>query len=222
MASTDKSRSTSSERLTPENALLMLVDHQTGLMLGVHTIAPIELRNNVIALAKLAKIYGLPVILTTSASNGPNGPIMGELNDLFPDTDIIDRTLINAWDDERIVNVVRKTGRKKIIMAGITTDVCLAFPATSATAAGYDVYAVLDASGTWNELVEHGAIVRMAQAGVITTNWVAVAAELQRDWKYKTAPDVAKLFGEYLGPYGYMINTFEAKSKAGHKRILTP
>lgn len=196
------------DRLTPENSVLMLIDHQTGLMLGVKTIDPLELSNNVLALAETAKLFDIPTILTTSGSKGPNGPIMSELVELFPDHEIIDRTLINTWDDDRVTDIVRKTNRNKIIMAGITSDVCLAFPATAAVGEGFDVYAVMDASGTWNTLVENASIARMAQAGVITTNWIAVSAELQRDWARSTGNKLAKLYGERLGAYGYLINNY--------------
>ena len=116
----------------------------------------------------------------------------------------------NRWPF-RIHATIEKTGRKKLIMAGITSDVCLAFPAISAVAAGYDVYAVIDASGAWNPLVEQAAMLRMSQSGVIVTNWVAIAAELQKDWRLETGPTMGQLFQEHLTFYGMLMNNFVAK-----------
>ena len=199
------------EHITPDNAALLLIDHQVGLMLGVQTQDANTLKSNTVALAKAAKLFDLPVVLTTSGAQGPNGPLMQELLDLFPGQSVIDRTLVNSWDDPAFVEAVEKTGRRKLIMAAITTDVCLAFPAISACGAGYDVYAVLDASGTWNTLVENAAIARMSQAGVIPTSWVAIGAELQSDWMRETGHGLAGLYGERLGPYGFLLNQMAAR-----------
>ena len=199
------------DRLSPDNAVLLLVDHQTGLLSNVQTIDPVVLKNNTVALAELAKVYDLPVILTTSDATGPNGPLMPELVQSYPDVEVINRTLINAWDDEAFVAAVKNTGRTKLIMAGIVTDVCLAFPAIAAVKAGYTVYGVMDASGTWNKLIEEAAMHRMAQAGVVTTNWVAVAAELQRDWALPTGPKLGGVFVNYLAPYRFIIDSHQAK-----------
>ena len=133
------------DRLTLENAALLLVDHQTGLSLGVETMNPETFRNNVVAIAKVGKLFNLPTILTTSADSGPNGPLMPDLIEVFPDIDVIRRKgEINAWDDPDFKKSVENTGRKKLIVAGISTDVCLLFPILSAISEGYDVYAVFD------------------------------------------------------------------------------
>jgi nicotinamidase-related amidase len=198
-------------RLGPDNAALLLIDHQTGLLSNVKTIEATVLKTSIIALAELAKVYDLPVVLTTSFAEGPNGPILPELVKSYPDVEVINRTLINAWDDKAFVDAVIRTGRKKLIMAGIVTDVCLTFPAIDAVADGYDVYAVVDASGTWNRLIEEAAIHRMAQAGVITTNWAAVAAELQRDWSLPTGSKLGAVFAEYLTPYRFVMDSHQAK-----------
>lgn len=199
------------ERLTPENATVLLIDHQAGLLPLVGNISPAELKNNVLALAKIAKIFNLPTILTTSFAEGPNGPIAPELPKILPDAKIIPRPgQINAWDNPEFVNAVKATGRKKLIIAGILTDVCVAFPAISAIAAGYDVYAVADASGTLNNIVHDAAMQRMVEAGVIPTCWFAVVAELQADWRRSTASEMAKLFVEHLPIYGLMVHSYNA------------
>lgn len=113
------------ERLTPDNAALLLIDMQTGLMLGVTTSAAIALKNNILGLAQVGKTFKLPTLLTTSAADGPNGPYMPEVVAMFPGQEVLNRTLVNAWDDPTFVAAVEKTGRKKLIMAGITTDVCV-------------------------------------------------------------------------------------------------
>ena len=121
------------ERLTPENSALLLIDHQTGLALGVKTMNPETFRNNVIAIAKVGKLFDLPTILTTSADFGPNGPLLPELTKIFPDVEVIRRKgEINAWDDPKFKAAVEAAGKKKLIIAGISTDVCLLFPVLSA------------------------------------------------------------------------------------------
>ena len=143
-------------RLSKDHAAVLLVDHQAGLLSLVNDFAPDEFRNNVLALADTAKYFKLPTILTTSFENGPNGPLMPELKAMFPDAPFIPRPgQINAWDNEDFVKAVKATGRKQLIIAGVVTDVCVAFPALQAVEEGFDVFAVTDASGTFNEAV-HG------------------------------------------------------------------
>lgn len=198
------------DHLTPENAVIIFIDLQTGIMPGVKTIDSTVLRNNIIALSKVALLYDLPVVLTTSGSKGPNGPIMRELTALFPSQPVIDRTHIDAWGDPGFTDTIRKTGRKKLIISGISTDVSLAFAAISAVRSGYNAYAVLDTSGTWSQQIEMGAVARMVQAGVIPTNWAAVTAELQSDWTGETGAEIASIFEESLSHYRYAIQSFMA------------
>jgi nicotinamidase-related amidase len=194
------------ETLTPSNAAMLLIDHQVGTMLfGVTDIDPVNLKNNALYLAEIAKLFNLPTVLTTSNPNGPNGPLFPELIQALPDAPIVDRLIINAWNDPNFVAAVEQTGRKKLIMAGVTTDVCLAFPAISAAGAGYDVYAVIDASGTWNTTSQAAAIARMTQAGVKCVNTIAIAAELQRDWSLPTAPGMGQIFADRLPHFGYIL-----------------
>ena len=167
-------------RLSKDDAVLLLVDHQSGLISLVQDYSPGEFKNNVLALADVAKFFNLPTILTTSFEDGPNGPIVPELKEIFPDAPFIPRPgQINAWDNEDFVNAIKETGRKQLIIAGVVTDVCVAFPALAASEAGYDVFVVVDASGTFNRDVRDAALLRMTQAGVQTMNWFSIACELQ-------------------------------------------
>ena len=154
------------ERLTPKNSAMLLIDHQTGTMLGVQDIRLDQFGSNVLALAKTARANNLPTVLTASFPDGPNGPLMPELVEMFPESTVIARPgMISAWDDPRFVQAVEKTGRKKLIMAGVTTDVCLMFPVQQALAAGYEVYAVYDASGCWDMMSELASILALESDG---------------------------------------------------------
>ena len=204
------------ERLTSDNAAVLFVDHQTGLANGIRTQSPPEFINNVKALVALAHAHKLPSILTTSAADGPNGPIMPAVAEGLPDATIVHRPgEINAWDNKDFVAAVKKIGRNKLLIAGISTEVCLAFVSLSAREAGYDVYAVLDASGTWNKLVEEAAIARMVQAGIVPMTWVGVGAELQFDWRSPTGQAHRKVMADYLPFSGNNAVGFLAAKAAG-------
>jgi nicotinamidase-related amidase len=202
---------TNSTSLTPNNAALLMIDHQSGISNGVADMSQTEFLNNVAALAKVGRMFKLPTIITTSAADGPNGPLLGKVAEIQPDAPVIHRPgQINAWDHEEFVAEVKKTGRKKLILAGVSTDVCLAFAAISAVNDGFDVYAVLDASGTWSPLVAQVAALRMMQAGVVPITWVAVAAELQKDWRNDTGQELAEIMSTHLPFYGNVIASFTA------------
>lgn len=204
------------EQLTPQNAAMLLIDHQVGTMsLGITDIDPVNLKNNTLYLAESAKLFNLPTLLTTSNPDGPNGPLFAELVQSLPNVPIINRVIINAWNDPNFVKAVEQMNRPKLIMAGVTTDVCLAFPAISAVGAGYDVYAVIDASGTWNMTTQQAAIARMTQAGVKCVNTIAVAAELQKDWTLPTAPGMGDIFARRLPNFGYILTEIQ------HTKTLT-
>lgn len=190
-----------SERLSADNAALLLVDHQAGLILCTQTMDHAALLNSIVALAKLGKAFNLPTIMTTSFSAGPNGPLIPEITAVFPDEQILDRSIVNAWDDARFVEAVKKTNRRKLIIAGISTEVCTAFPAIAAVRQGFDVYAVVDACATWDRRVEEAAFHRMAQGGVVLTNWVSVAAELLGDWATEAGGKVGAVFAEHFHSY---------------------
>lgn len=198
-------------RLSRDNAIVLFVDHQTGLMQMVRDFGADEFKNSVLALADIAKLFQLPTILTTSFEAGPNGPIIPELKALFPNVNVIARPgQINAWDNEEFVQAIKKTGRKKLIIAGIVTDVCVAFPTISALAEGFDVYVVIDASGTTSVANRDAAITRMVHAGAIMTNWFSVVSELQRDWRDK-GECLATLLADRCVAYANLISSHQAK-----------
>lgn len=172
------------KRLDKDDVALLMVDHQAGLLSLVRDFSPDEFKNNVLALADIAKFFDIPTILTTSFEDGPNGPMVPEVKAAFPDAPYIPRPgQINAWDNEDFVQAVKDTGKHQLLIAGVVTDVCVAFPTLSALEAGYDVFVVTDASGTFNAAVRDAAWNRMAQAGAQLMNWFSVAGELHRDWR---------------------------------------
>ena len=200
-------------RLSKDDAACLLVDHQSGLISLVQDFPPGEFKNNVLALADVAKFFKLPTILTTSFEDGPNGPIVPELKETFPDAPFIARPgQINAWDNEEFVNAIKQTGRKQLIIAGVVTDVCVAFPALSAIEAGYDVFVVTDASGTFNSAVRDAAWTRMAHAGVQLMNWFSVACELHRDWR-NDIEGLGNLLSNHIPNYRNLITSYLAKAK---------
>jgi len=152
--------------LTADNSVLVLIDHQVGHLLTIKDIDQEELRHNVVASARAARVLGIPVILTSTAPK-IFGPTLPELTDALPGIENIERSIINAWEDPRIKQAIKETGRQKILFAALTTHVCLAFPSISAASEGYDTYALLDSSGTWNDTLRLSAIAQMQQAGVI-------------------------------------------------------
>ena len=198
-------------RLDKDNAAVLLVDHQSGLCNLVQDFTPAEFKNNVLALADLAKYFKLPTILTTSFEDGPNGPILPELKEIFPDAPFIARPgNINAWDNEDFVKAVKATGRKQLLIAGVLTEVCVAFPALSALEEGYEVFVVTDASGTFNESTRHAAWTRMAAAGAQLVNWMAVASELHRDWR-NDIEGLGNLLSNHIPAYRNLITSYNGK-----------
>ncbi|MBC7818654.1 MAG: isochorismatase family protein, partial [Planctomycetaceae bacterium] len=149
-------------RLSPDDTALVLIDHQSGLMQMANDYSPAEFRNNVLALAKIGKAFGLPTVITSSAEDGTNGPVIPEILAIHPDVKVVRRQgEISAWDNNDFVAAIEKTGRKKLVMAGVTMDVCLAFPAIQAVDAGYRVYGVMDASGAYDLSAHQLAVQRM-------------------------------------------------------------
>ena len=201
-------------RLDKTQAAVLLVDHQAGLISLVQDFPPNEFKNNVLALAALAKFFKLPTILTTSFEEGPNGPIVPELKQMFPDVPYIARPgNINAWDNEDFVKAVKATGKKQLIIAGVVTDVCVAFPTLSALEEGYQVFVVTDASGTFNETVQQAAWARMSAAGAQLMNWFSVACELHRDWR-NDIEGLGNLLSTYIPNYRNLMTSFMAKASA--------
>jgi nicotinamidase-related amidase len=197
-------------RLNKDDAIVLLVDHQTGLISLVQDFSPNEFKNNVLALADLAKFFNLPTILTTSFEQGPNGPLVPELKEMFPDAPYIARPgQINAWDNEDFVKAIKATGRRQIIIAGVVTDVCVAFPTLSALAEGFDVFVVTDASGTFNTTVQQAAWSRMSAAGAQLMNWFSVACELHRDWR-NDIEGLGNLLSQRIPNYRNLMNSYSA------------
>jgi nicotinamidase-related amidase len=198
------------KKLNKDDAVMLLVDHQAGLLSLVRDIDPDKFRNNVLATADLAKYFKLPTILTTSFEQGPNGPLMPELKELFPDAPYVARPgQINAWDNEDFVKAIKATGRKQLIIAGVVTEVCVAFPALSAIEEGFDVFVVTDASGTFNDIARHSAWDRMSQAGAQLINWFGVACALHRDWR-NDVEGLATLLSHHLPDYRNLITSYNA------------
>ncbi|WP_392588053.1 isochorismate family cysteine hydrolase YcaC [Serratia ureilytica] len=196
------------KRLDKDQAAVLLVDHQAGLLSLVRDIDPDRFKNNVLALGDLAKYFNLPTILTTSFENGPNGPLVPELKAQFPDAPFIPRPgQINAWDNDDFVKAVKATGRKQLIIAGVVTEVCVAFPALSALNEGFEVFVVTDASGTFNELTRQSAWSRMEAAGAQLMTWFGVACELHRDWR-NDIEGLGTLFSNHLPDYRNLMTSY--------------
>lgn len=195
-------------RLVKDDAALLLVDHQAGLISLVQDFSPGEFKNNVLAVAACGKYFNLPTILTTSFEDGPNGPLVPELKEMFPKAPYIARPgNINAWDNEDFVKAVKATGKKQLIIAGVVTEVCVAFPALSAIQDGYDVFIITDASGTFNEVTRHSAWFRMQAAGAQLMNWFGMACELHRDWR-NDIEGLGNLFSNYIPNYRNLMTSY--------------
>jgi nicotinamidase-related amidase len=178
-----------------EDVVFLLLDHQAGLFQVVKDITVSQLRANTTMLAKLATLLKIPVITTASVPEGPNGPLMPEIHQFAPHAVHVPRKgEVNAWDNELFVKTVRETGKKTLVMAGVWTSVCVMFPALDAIAAGFKVYAVIDASGDPSEMASRTTLARFAQAGVVPTSANAVLCELQRTWNRPDAAEMAQLY----------------------------
>jgi nicotinamidase-related amidase len=198
------------EPLTSQNAALVLVDHQVGLMTGVRDYSTGELKHNVVALAKAAKALKLPIVATTTARDSMWGPTIPELVEALPGIEIIDRSSVNAFDDARVARAIETTGRKKLIFAGLSLEVCAAFPAITAVGKGLDAYVAVDASGTFGETKRQTGLLRMLQAGVIVSDYATLMVEILKDngrpeaGEVYTAMDMgwAVLVGQIARAYG--------------------
>ncbi|CAI0973170.1 nicotinamidase/pyrazinamidase [Serratia quinivorans] len=201
------------KRLDKDQAAVLLVDHQAGLLSLVRDIDPDRFKNNVLALGDLAKYFNLPTILTTSFEDGPNGPLVPELKAQFPDAPFIPRPgQINAWDNDDFVKAVKATGRKQLIIAGVVTEVCVAFPALSALSEGFEVFVVTDASGTFNELTRQSAWSRMEAEGAQLMTWFGVACELHRDWR-NDVEGLGTLFANHIPDYRNLMTSYSTLTR---------
>ncbi|SDO12647.1 Nicotinamidase-related amidase [Paenibacillus sp. yr247] len=200
--------------LTPENSVVILIDHQPQMIFGVQSHDRQSLINNATGLAKAAKVFNAPCILTTVAAETFSGPLHPQIQAVFPDQKPIDRTNMNSWEDSNFLDAVKKTGRKKLVMAALWTEVCLAFPVVAAIKDGYEVYIVTDASGAISVEGHNMAIQRMIQVGAIPVTWTAVLLEYQRDWaRTESYQDVMGIVGPHAGAYG--AGTFYAQTMFG-------
>ncbi|WP_445144068.1 hydrolase [Dyella sp. Tek66A03] len=187
--------------LTPQNAAVVIIDYQPVQVASIATMNKRSLVSNVVAVARIAKLYGLPVVLSSvNVETGLNKPTIHQITDVLPDQTIIDRTSINAWEDEEFVAAVKATQRKKLIMVALWTEVCLVFPALDAMHAGFEVYPVVDAVGGTSLEAHRAGLERIVQAGAKPVSWIQLACELQRDWLRKeTAAEFAQIVFAEVG-----------------------
>ncbi|KGO86653.1 amidohydrolase [Flavobacterium rivuli WB 3.3-2 = DSM 21788] len=191
--------------LRPEDSIVVLIDHQPYQFTNINSHEPTIIINNVVGLAKTAKVYNVPTILTTVIEER-GGNIIKGLQDVFPDQKPINRTLINTWQDPNVTNKVKASGRKQLILAGLFTEICVVMPAIQAIGEGYDVFVVTDACGAVTTEAHDMAIRRMIQAGVVPINWMAVAGEWQRDWaRLDTANALGGVILEHGGASGVAL-----------------
>jgi len=176
--------------LTKDNALLVLVDHQVGLMTGIRDYSIADLKHNIVGLAKAAKVLGLPIVATTTSADTMWGPAFPELGEALPEQDFIDRTSVNAWDDSRVAAAIKATGREKLIIAGVSLEVCAAFPAMQAVREGYEAYVAVDASGTFNVTKRETGLMRLMQSGVVVADSSSLIVEILADNASPEALDV--------------------------------
>ena len=195
--------------IDPNDAVMLLIDHQSGLFQTVGDIPVPELRTRAAVLAKMAALANLPVITTASVPEGPNGPLIPEIHQNAPHAKYVARKgQINAWDNPDFVAAVRATGRKTLIIAGTITSVCVAFPAIAAAHEGYKVFAVVDASGTYSKMAEEITLARIVQAGVVPMDTAAVASELQKTWNREDANDWAEIYAKIFPSYQLVIESY--------------
>ncbi|HDU8583879.1 TPA: hydrolase [Morganella morganii] len=195
------------ELLNPQNSAVIFIDHQPQMAFGVANIDRQQLKNNTVGLAKAAKIFNVPTIYTSVETESFSGYIWPELLAVHPESKPIERTSMNSWEDPKFVEAVKATGRKKLVMAALWTEVCLNFPTLMAIEAGYEVYIVTDASGGTSVDAHERSIDRMVQAGAIPVTWQQVLLEYQRDWSRKETYDaVMGLVQEHSGAYGMGVD----------------
>ena len=195
--------------IDPDDAVMLLIDHQSGLFQTVNDMPMPKLRAHAAALAKMATLAGMPVITTASVPQGPNGPLIPEIHENAPHARYVARKgEINAWDNPDFVEAVKATGRGTLIIAGTITSVCMAFPSISAVHAGYRVFAVVDASGTYSKMAQEITLARIVQAGVVPMDTAAVASELQRTWHREDAAQWAEIYTRIFPEYALLIESY--------------
>ena len=188
--------------LTSDNAALVLVDHQVGLLSGVRDITVAELKSNVVSLAKAMRVLKVPTVITTTARDSLWGPTFPELVSALPDLPIIDRSSVNAWDDPKVAAAIEATGRRKLIFAGVSLEVCAAFPAMTAIGKGYEAYVPVDACGTFSQAKHEAGLLRMQQAGVILSDYATLAIEILKD---NNRPEAGAVYGALAMPFAVLV-----------------
>jgi nicotinamidase-related amidase len=204
--------------LRPEDSIVVLIDHQPYQFANLHSHEPTMIANNVIGLAKGAKVFNVPTILTTVIEER-GGYLIKGLQDVFPDQKPIDRTFINTWQDPNVTDIVKKSGRKQLILAALWTEICLAMPAIQALGEGYEVFVVTDASGGVSAESHDMAVRRLVQAGAVPITWMAVVSEWQRDWaRVETARLLTEVVRDHGGAsgiaYAWEVQLLESAAKA--------
>ncbi|MDH2050260.1 hydrolase [Achromobacter marplatensis] len=195
--------------IDPDNAAMLLIDHQSGLFQTIGDMPFTTVRSHAGALAKMATLTRMPVITTASVPQGPNGPLIPEIHKNAPHAKYVARRgEINAWDNPEFVAAVKATGRKQLIIAGTITSVCMAFPSIAAVNEGFQVFAVIDASGTYSKMAQEITLARVVQAGVVPMDTAAVASELQRTWHRDDAPQWAELYGAIFPSYQLLAESY--------------
>ncbi len=205
--------------LDPDDTVVLLLDHQSGLFQTVKDVPVAELRANTVALAKIAELAKVPILTTASEPNGPNGPLMSELAAAAPSAKYIPRKgEISVWDNDDFVKAVEATGRKTLVMAGVWTSVCVAFTALQAKADGYEVYYVTDASGDFSQMAFHTTLARLAQADIVPVTTNVVLCELQRTWNQPTAGQWAALYNELVPNYRAVAESYKKAQEAAQAK----
>ncbi|MBO3275361.1 hydrolase [Pseudomonas schmalbachii] len=195
--------------IDPNDTAMLLIDHQSGLFQTVKDMPMTELRNNAITLAKIATLAKIPVITTASVPQGPNGPLIPEIHEAAPHAQYVARKgEINAWDNPEFVAAVEKTGKKTLVIAGTITSVCMAFPSIAAVNAGYKVFAVIDASGTYSKMAQEITLARVVQAGVVPMDTAAVCSEIQQTWNRPDAVQWAEAYSLIFPHYRLLIESY--------------
>ncbi|MDG2944225.1 hydrolase [Exercitatus varius] len=204
-------------KIDPNNAVMLLIDHQSGLFNTVRDLNVRELRANAVTLAKVATLAKMPVITTASVPQGPNGPLIPEIHQAAPHAQYVARKgQINSWDNPDFVAAVKATGKKQLIIAGTITSVCMAFPAISAIAEGYQVFCVIDASGTYSKMAQEITLARIVQAGAVPMDTAAVCAEIQQTWNRPDAEEWAKAYEAVFPEYQLLIESYLKAREVEH------
>jgi nicotinamidase-related amidase len=197
--------------IDPDNCVCLMIDHNIGFGMGVGSRDRQEVHNGTVALARVCGLYGVPLVVTNNAESQIGGPLFPAFSEVIGDTPVIAREplTMNSWEDSKVLAAVQKTGRKKLILAGLWTEICVLYPALNAVKDGYDVYVVTDASGGSSAEAHEMALRRMANAGVAMTTWISFACELQRSWdRTKTVPGLAEIIVDHCGNWGDLLGYY--------------